>query len=438
MAVSDASDTDASSDFSDVEAVLHARGKGKGKAKAAVADADADAEEDSRRAIVQTSFDAFFKLSAAKAATSSNIFSALVQPLSMEEYIEAIAQEAPGEKRLESLILREPARSALFAQLLCELNEGFNVVCYGFGSKRSILNEFATSQCAKKGHVVVVNGFHPELSLKDMLNSIEDNIQGVVALPLSANTPDGQARRIYDYFWQPKRRDLYLVIHNIDAFLLRTPKAKTYLSLLALHPRIHLVASVDHLNAPLLWSAAEGAARKSTGGGGGANGTAPARGFAWLWHDVTTLAPYDAELASADRTSITGAHARRQRELGGVPAGGAGAALSDTAVRHVLAAVTDRAQKLFVLMGRRQLASIDTDDPPVDALQPHAVPYEVLFPLAQREFISTGDTQLRAQLGEFRDHGLVVSAQAGVGGEVLWIPIRKERLVRILALLDKS
>ncbi|KAF7327753.1 DNA replication origin binding protein [Mycena kentingensis (nom. inval.)] len=394
--------------------------KGKGKT-----------DDNESRTIVQAGFDAYFTLSAAKGATSSNLFSSLVQPLSADEYLEGIAYDAPGAVSLESAILREPQRSTLFSRMLAELNEGFNTLCYGFGSKRDLLDDFARTRCAKAGHVVVVNGFHPELSLKDMLHSIE-NVPGITALPLASNTPDAQTRRIHDFFSQSKV-GLYLIVHNLDTFLMRTPKAKPCLSVLALHPNIHLVASVDHINAPLLWSASESAARKRSGGGG-----ALPRGFAWLWHDVTTLAPYDAELAFADRTSITGARGRKAR-ADAPDAPGAGVPVSDTAVQHVLAAVTDRAKRLFVLMGERQLKSIDAEgsDPHVDALQAHGVTYDALFPLARAEYISTIDTQLRAQLGEFRDHHLIVSAQVGAS-EVLWIPMRKERLAKILASIETT
>ena len=60
-------------------------------------------------------------------------------------------------------------------------------------------------------------------------------------------------------------------------------------------------------------------------------------------------------------------------------------------------------------------------------LQQHGMGYDALFTAARDNFIATNDTALRALLGEFRDHGLVIGT-----GDTLWIPVRKERLSNIL------
>lgn len=44
---------------------------------------------------------------------------------------------------------------------------------------------------------------------------------------------------------------IYLLIHNIDGAMLRSNKVQDTLSRLANIPNIHLLASVDHINAPL-------------------------------------------------------------------------------------------------------------------------------------------------------------------------------------------
>ncbi len=45
--------------------------------------------------------------------------------------------------------------------------------------------------------------------------------------------------------------DFYLVIHNIDGTMLRGEKIQMILSLLAAIRGFHIIASIDHINAPL-------------------------------------------------------------------------------------------------------------------------------------------------------------------------------------------
>ncbi|KAH0582006.1 hypothetical protein H2248_011663 [Termitomyces sp. 'cryptogamus'] len=392
--------------------------------------------------IVETAFDAYFKHNSTRSRTSANVFSSLVPPLTAEEYTEGIESAAKGLnlEPLQPSILTDSSRDLLFVRFMRELAEGFNLLMYGFGSKRRVLNDFATEYCAKAGHVVVANGFQPEFTFKDLLSSIE-RIPGILNTELSSTTPETQSKRIYDFFSAPgPRRPLYLIIHNIDAAPLRAPKAKSCLALLALNPRIHLVASIDHINAPLIFSTSESAARKPDAHA--PPPSVPRRGFAWLWHDLTTLAPYDFELAFTDRTSIKGAHGGgpRKKTDGSVLQGAGAAAITETAALHVLASVTQKAKKLFVLIGTRQLESIEESDitgPAEKDMQQFGIGYDMLFHIARNDFIATNDTAMRSLLGEFRDHNLVVSAQ-GTSGEVLWIPLRKERLASVLKSLQEE
>ncbi|KAH9477715.1 Origin recognition complex subunit 2 [Psilocybe cubensis] len=409
------------------EGTSDARQKGKGKA-------GYRAEES--QIIVETAFDAYFSYNKpGRVQTSSNVYSQLVLPLSPEEYAESIGTKSKGVDSIQPSILHESNRNVVFSRYMCELNEGFNILCYGIGSKRRILNQFATNSCSKRGHVVVGNGFQPDFTMKDLLNAIE-NIPPIQELDLPSTAIDKQARRIHDFFADPdQKQHLYIIIHNIDASPLRNQKSKSILSLLAHNPRIHIIASIDHINAPLLWSSSEVYARKPDN-----TGSIPSRGFSWLWHDLTTLVSYDFELAFADRSSLAGAHTGGARRKTDTLAAQNATAMSETAASHILASVTQKAQKLFTLLGDRQLEAIDNSaDSGSNDLQQFGMAYDTLFHAARDNFIATSDTALRALLGEFRDHSLVVSAQATTGGgEVLWIPMRKERLANVLRALNPT
>ena len=431
-----------------------ARQKGKGKATDPLEEADYGSN-----IIVQTAFDAYFTYNKpGRVQTSSNVYSQLVLPLSPEEYAEAIESASASKFSLPPLqprILEERNRDVVFERFMCELEEGFNVLCYGLGSKRRLLNQFATTRCSKRGHVVVANGFQPDFVIKDLLNSIED-IPGIHDLEQPSTTPEKQAQRIHELFMDPSQEiHLYIIIHNIDAYPFRNSKSKAILALLAHNPRIHIIASVDHINAPLLWSSSEMFARKpdqNSSSTTAAPDAMPSHGFAWVWHDLTTLASYDFELAFADRSSLAGAHtggARRKTDT--LMAAQNATAMSETAAAHILASVTQKAQKLFTLLGNCQLGAIEetgtagAEDGVAAAttttandLQQFGMAYDVLFSTAREQFLATNDTALRALLGEFRDHNLIVSAPASLGGgEILWIPMRKERLVNVLRSLNQ-
>ncbi len=444
-----------------------------------------DPSEPSQGFATQTAFDAYFLHASKPSRTSSNVFSHLVPPLMPEEHAAALAKVR--EREQSRVLWRDAgARRTWFRRLGMELTEGFNVLLYGCGSKREFLNAFAEDLARRGNHVVVANGFNPSFTFKDLFGAIEQ-IPGVLNHPSSGGEAgagrggqEAQTQRIHTFFSPRDSPHLYLVAHNIDGNAFRVPKNRAALALLALTPHIHVVASVDHVAAPTRWSLTEIFARKpdpppqpssaAPSASKSAGNSAPAaedsdivprRGFAWLWHDLTTLAPYDFELAYADPTALAGVAALRGTRpptasaaalaaAGGAGGGGQAAAVTETAARHVLASVTVKAKKLFVLLGTKQLEVMDA--PPADKSKKRAegdkageadaggerekegaYDYDRLFAAARDNFVATNDTALRALLGEFRDHGLVVTVTtAAAGAEAMWIPMRRDALLKII------
>ena len=62
----------------------------------------------------------------------------------------------------------------------------------------------------------------------------------------------------------------------------------------------------------------------------------------------------------------------------------------------------------------------------------YGMQYDLLFQVACQQLIATNDTALRALLGKFMDHEVVVSVRIPGHSDVLWIPASKETLRRIL------
>ena len=101
----------------------------------------------------------------------------------------------------------------------------------------------------------MVNGFFPALNIKQILNTLSDVIreEGDESLETYPNLSD-HCDAITQTLARTKET-LYLVVHNIDGLALRAEKAQSALAqLAAASPSVRLVASIDHINAPLLWN----------------------------------------------------------------------------------------------------------------------------------------------------------------------------------------
>ncbi|KAG9310963.1 origin recognition complex subunit 2-domain-containing protein, partial [Chiua virens] len=365
----------------------------------------------------RTAFDAYFVHAASRTRTSANVFSAHVLPLTQEEYNDAIAaydaRTVVAQPRTRWFGPHD-ARTA-YRRYAHELDQGFNLVFYGFGSKRVVLNDFASQELARRGSVVIVNGYHPNTTLKDVLASIE------------------RVPSVTDYCCQRRGRTI-----TTHMFLLLRRRRATHLA--------RLFSGPPPSSSPGRSLPGDAAASHSED----THTTSPKRGYAFIWHDLTTLLRYDTELSFADRSSISGASyasTGARSALATTPAVGTSTPLTETAVTHVLAAVTSKAKKLFVLLGTKQLANVEAasgaaagaDAQPTTDMAQFGLDYDALFSLARENFVATSDTALRALLGEFKDHGLILAGIAGGGsgsGDSLWIPLRKERLVRVLKSIE--
>ncbi|MGH0117508.1 UNVERIFIED_CONTAM: hypothetical protein FKN15_038028 [Acipenser sinensis] len=63
----------------------------------------------------------------------------------------------------------------LFHKWMLQLQLGFNIVLFGLGSKRNLLEKFRTSMLLGSIHVVI-NGFFPSITIRSILNSITEEV----------------------------------------------------------------------------------------------------------------------------------------------------------------------------------------------------------------------------------------------------------------------
>ncbi|KAH7103406.1 origin recognition complex subunit 2 [Auriculariales sp. MPI-PUGE-AT-0066] len=329
-----------------------------------------------------SAFDAFFAATITPAKTGDAVFSSLT-PLEPEEYQEYVKRA----------ILPEPLDATPFyGAYATTIDAGFNIFFYGYGSKLSMLDKFARKVLCGRGPVVVSRCFSPSFDLKLFLSILQRATDAAAATIESALSSLDSAPRT-----------IIFLMHSLDK---APPKVRAAALRLAAHPKAQVVASLDHVRASSLFT------QRDLAG--------------WAWHDLTTLAPYDTELAHIDPLAL-----RQTRDGGSGTTANAGQRITESGAIHVLASVTPRAKQLFTFLARRQLDTEDGDD---DSARRNAEPdsgigieWDALLSASRTNFIAINDVSLRALLVEFTDHGLV-----RVENDAYWIPLRKDVLTRVL------
>ncbi len=366
------------------------------------------------------------------------------------------------------------------------LRNGFNMMFYGLGSKKWFLEQFVEylddGSADSAGDVIVVNGFSPNLSVREILSTIAKKI---VKRPLKGKTNIEQAReiskvvngpypsvfgrgmdgddksaragntfgkhsssfdnegvvdlvngtlsrkkRLQQTFREDKKvsnrsnrnrlsndhrfpeRRLYLIVHNIDGPSLRSSKAQEVLSFLADSRGIHLIASIDHINATFLWD----------------QRTLQRCNF--LWNDITTYESYGIESVYEEPIiGGTGSNAARGASF-------------------VLRSLTPNHRDILRLLAKYQL-----ENPTSKGLDFHEfytrcrneMLYVILVntticqtPHTNKSFYHifiyscNSDQTLRHHLTEFMDHALVVTSRGVDGKEYYSISLSEEVIKSVI------
>ncbi|XP_020566585.1 origin recognition complex subunit 2 isoform X2 [Oryzias latipes] len=273
-----------------------------------------------------------------------------------------------------------------FHKWMLQLQLGFSVLVYGLGSKKALLEDFRTSHLAHEIHLVV-NGFFPSITLKTILNAITSEVledQG------SFRTPSDQIQFISQTLKERPDLHLYLLIHNIDGPMLRGEKTQSALGQLASLSNLHLVASLDHINAPLVWDQFK------------------VSQFNWLWWECVTFQPY------AEETSYENSLLVQQT-----------GALALSSLTHVLRSLTPNARGIFRLLVKFQLEN--KDNPLYTGFS-----FQDFYQRCREAFLVNSDLTLRTQLTEFRDHKLIRTRKGADGVEYLTVAVDASTLMDFL------
>ncbi|CAB1416446.1 unnamed protein product [Pleuronectes platessa] len=273
-----------------------------------------------------------------------------------------------------------------FSKWMLQLQLGFSVLVYGLGSKKALLEDFRLSHLAQEIHLVV-NGFFPSITLKSILNALTCEIlehQG------SFRTPSDQIQFVTQTLKDSPDLHVYLLIHNIDGPMMRGEKIQSALGQLASLPNLHLVASLDHINAPLVWDQFKQSQ------------------FNWLWWECVTFQHYSEETSYENSLLV--------QQTG---------ALALSSLTHVLRSLTSNARGIFKLLVKFQLEN--KDNPSYTGLS-----FQDFYQRCREAFLVNSDLTLRTQLTEFRDHKLIRTRKGADGVEYLMVAVDANTLMDFL------
>ncbi|XP_020104467.1 origin of replication complex subunit 2 [Ananas comosus] len=301
------------------------------------------------------------------------------------------------EKEIKALLKRY---KDLYPRWLFELRCGFGLLMYGFGSKKVLLEDFASTTLTDYG-VIVINGYLPSVNIKQVLITMVEVLwdqlkvnrkcppnKSKMQLPSSSQTIDDILSFLDSQISTDNDGFICVLIHNIDGPALRDSETQQHLARIACCSHVRIVASIDHVNAPLLWD------KKMVH-----------TQFKWCWYHVPTFAPYKVEGTFFPLILASGGNAQTTK----------------TAL-VVLQSLTPNAQSVFKVLAEYQLANEKEEGMPVSTL----------YTKCRERFLVSSQVTLNSHLTEFKDHELVKIRRHSDGQDCLYIPLSTEALEKLL------
>ncbi|XP_014809774.1 PREDICTED: origin recognition complex subunit 2 isoform X1 [Calidris pugnax] len=329
--------------------------------------------------------------SSSKVLTSDRTLQKLRKRKLDQQTLHDLLKKAPLAYAAEIKELNEQHES-LFSKWMLQLHLGFNIVLYGLGSKRNLLEKFRTSVLQDSVHLVV-NGYFPSITVRSILSSITEEVLDHIG---TFRSPLDQLEFIIKRFKEDSSLELYVLIHNLDSQMLRGERSQQILAQLSSLPSIYLIASIDHINAPLMWDQAKLSL------------------YNWLWYETTTFSPYVEETSYENSLLV--------QQSG---------SLALSSITHVLRSLTLNARGIFRLLAQYQLENKDNPSYP-------GLSFQDFYQQCREAFLVNSDLTLRAQLTEFRDHKLIRTKRGADGVEYLLIPVDDSTLTDFLEKEDED
>ena len=361
----------------------------------------------------------FFQNRTGPAQYSTNSFST-VKLLTHDEYFERMRKFEDSHQSEKAYLMKLHARS--FPQWKFEFSEGYGVCLHGYGSKRQLVTKFAEwlhTTAKPRPRIVIVNGYTPKLSIRNILATVGSAIVGEDESLKLTGPPQEMLDIVISHLDRHSPAGgLVIMVNSIDASSLRKGSVQSVLARLASHPSVSLFATADTPTFPLMWN------------------SSMLDNFNFAFHDCTTFAPYDAEISVVDE--IYDLLGRKGRRMGG-----------KDGIGFVLKSLPPNARNLYRIL-LAEILSILNDDLEIpdeegagednrrhtkqanEAAEDVGIEYRLLYQKASEEFICSSDMNFRFLLKEFHDHQMITSRRDASGTELLCVPLGKEEMQAVL------
>ncbi|SJM81789.1 related to Origin recognition complex subunit 2 [Zygosaccharomyces bailii] len=313
-------------------------------------------------------------------------------------------------------------QSRLFPQYWFELTQGFSLLFYGVGSKREFLEKYVfdyliphLAQDDQEEYgvpCVVINGYNPTCNYRDVFKDISKAL-----LPQELNRNETKywgnhvllqiQKMIELYRNEPSDIKLVIMVHNLDGPSLRKDTFQIMLCYLALIRQVAIVASTDHIYAPILWD------------------NFKAQNYNFVFHDVSNYEPLAVESSFRDVMKMN----RNDSASGAEGA------------KFVLESLTVNSKRMYKLLIETQISNMDAHTtnskgkvPPTKRGSPTVgVEFKQLLHLCSADFIASNELSLRSMLTEFVEHKMAAISKNQAGTEHVWVPYNYMEMKKLLS-----
>lgn len=220
----------------------------------------------------------FFKQ---KASSSAKTVAELGISLANESELRASVASLPERLVEVKKALMETYKSHA-RDIAVQWRAGFSVLLYGYGSKFELL-KVLVRECSGGYPALVIDGLSARVNYRSILMNTLGVVRDCKPSNFSSMNDDELLKSITE---ETKHQRVFVMVSNIDGPSLRSLEQQRALSEFSKIPRLHFGASIDHVNAPLIWD------------------LQTKDRFAWVWHHVPTFKPYIREASISSLPSL--------------------------------------------------------------------------------------------------------------------------------------